>query len=131
MDMRSRLAGCRSARVAELGNLGRRITAGAGWVMAGRWPQRRAVAGAVAAGASVLLIGGGAAPAAAGVRAGSVRVHWGLAEEVPGLGALNAGGNAQVVSLSCWRPGDCAAIAGMYVSAVSPLKPTLPSTARH
>jgi hypothetical protein len=38
---------------------------------------------------------------------------WGRAIEVPGLGALNAGGFAHVVSVSCGSPGSCAA-GGFY-----------------
>jgi hypothetical protein len=34
---------------------------------------------------------------------------WGKAKEVPGLGALNAGGHAQVLSVSCPSAGNCAA----------------------
>jgi hypothetical protein len=34
---------------------------------------------------------------------------WGQAKRVPGLGALNIGGNADVTSVSCARPGDCGA----------------------
>jgi hypothetical protein len=34
---------------------------------------------------------------------------WGSPEEVPGLGALNAGGIAFVTALSCFEPGQCAA----------------------
>ena len=34
---------------------------------------------------------------------------WGQAIEVPGLGALNKGGNAGVSSVSCASPGNCAA----------------------
>jgi hypothetical protein len=34
---------------------------------------------------------------------------WGAARAVPGLAALNAGKNAQVTSLSCASPGNCAA----------------------
>jgi hypothetical protein len=34
---------------------------------------------------------------------------WGQAVEVPGLGALNQGGNAEVSSVSCASPGNCAA----------------------
>src|SRR5215469_860504 len=33
--------------------------------------------------------------------------HWGTAEEVPGTASLNRGGEAQIFSLSCARPGDC------------------------
>ena len=35
--------------------------------------------------------------------------RWGKAIEVPGLGALNKGRNAQVLSVSCASPGNCAA----------------------
>jgi hypothetical protein len=38
---------------------------------------------------------------------------WGATIEVPGLGALNAGGDAKVGSLSCSSPGNCAA-GGFY-----------------
>jgi hypothetical protein len=38
---------------------------------------------------------------------------WHLAFEVPGLGALNAGGNARVYSVSCASAGNCAA-GGFY-----------------
>jgi len=34
---------------------------------------------------------------------------WGQAIEVPGLGALNTGGDAQVLSVSCGSAGNCAA----------------------
>jgi hypothetical protein len=40
---------------------------------------------------------------------------WGTAEEVPGIGALNAGGSARVDSLSCGAAGDCSA-GGQYAS---------------
>ncbi len=40
--------------------------------------------------------------------------RWGKAIEVPGLGALNKGGEADVVSVSCASPGNCAA-GGQYV----------------
>jgi hypothetical protein len=50
------------------------------------------------------------APAAA-ARAATVvsRGTWGKAREVPGLGALNAGGDAQISSLSCGSAGNCSA----------------------
>jgi hypothetical protein len=35
--------------------------------------------------------------------------RWRLAIEVPGSGALNAGGGAQLLSLSCPSAGNCAA----------------------
>ncbi len=66
-----------------------------------------------AAACAALLTGAGVAPAGATARAAVLRVHWGRAVEVPGLGALNAGGNAAVASVSCWHAGDCAA-GGFY-----------------
>jgi hypothetical protein len=75
-----------------------------------------AVLGAAALAVSVLLIGAGVAPAGAGVRVSVARVSWGEAREVPGTAALNAGGNAAVNTVSCWRPGDCAA-GGFYTDA--------------
>ena len=38
---------------------------------------------------------------------------WGAAMEVPGLGPLNAGGNASITSVSCGSAGNCAAV-GTY-----------------
>jgi hypothetical protein len=40
---------------------------------------------------------------------------WGRAIEVPGLGALNKGGDARVWSVSCGSAGNCAA-GGNYAS---------------
>jgi hypothetical protein len=40
---------------------------------------------------------------------------WGTAEEVPGIGTLNAGGSARILSVSCSAAGDCSA-AGQYAS---------------
>jgi len=42
---------------------------------------------------------------------------WGQAVGVPGLGALNQGGNAGVSSVSCASPGSCAAGGGYYADA--------------
>lgn len=39
--------------------------------------------------------------------------NWGKAEEVPGTGTLNTGGNASAGSVSCTAPGDCS-VAGSY-----------------
>ena len=41
---------------------------------------------------------------------------WGNAEEIPGTGALNAGGAARVLSMSCSAAGDCG-VGGSYASA--------------
>ena len=61
------------------------------------------LAGAVAVGGAVML--GGAADALASPTAGA----WGTATEVPGLATLNAGGRAEVLSVSCGPAGGCAA----------------------
>jgi hypothetical protein len=42
--------------------------------------------------------------------------RWGTAREVPGTGGLNAGGSAQIDSISCSAPGDCGA-GGSYTDA--------------
>jgi len=57
----------------------------------------------------------GAYPAAAGAAASAGRV-WRTAHEVRGLAALNAGGDAQVLSVSCASAGNCAA-GGYYENA--------------
>ena len=66
--------------------------------------------------------GAGALAAAGAATAGAVRAaravpavgSWGKAIEVPGLGALNKGGTAVVVSVSCASAGSCAA-GGFYL----------------
>ena len=97
-----------------------RAGTGAGRRRAGsqRRPGVMAVLAAGAAGAAVACAASLAATyvAAAGITTSALRVHWGLAEEVPGLAALNAGGNAAANVVSCWRPGDCAA-GGSYTDA--------------
>ena len=77
----------------------------------------------VAAGAAVawcgLLAAGGAADAVGAGAVGPVTApgSWRQAIEVPGLGMLNAGGEAGVSSVSCGSAGNCAA-AGFYTGAV-------------
>jgi hypothetical protein len=77
-----------------------------------------ALAAAVTMAACLALVAGGAVAvsAAAAARTAAPRVSWGRAEGVPGMAALNAGGNAQVLAVSCWEPGDCAA-GGSYTDA--------------
>ncbi|HEV2376661.1 MAG TPA: hypothetical protein VGS19_31370 [Streptosporangiaceae bacterium] len=69
------------------------------------------VVSAVAASAMVVFTGSaalaGAHPAAGGTD--SVGGAWRTAHEVRGLAALNAGGDAQVLSVSCASPGNCGA----------------------
>jgi hypothetical protein len=66
-----------------------------------------------AAAAAALLAGANPAAAAPAAPAATAGASWGRTVEVPGLAALNAGGNAQVLSVSCWRAGYCAA-GGFY-----------------
>ncbi len=71
------------------------------------------------AGAAALLGTGCASVPATASRGRAITVHghavvgatgaWGRAATVPGLGALNKGRNAGVLSLSCPSPGNCAA----------------------
>jgi hypothetical protein len=73
-------------------------------------------AGAVAVcGAIALAVPGAADAGAVSAAPGAVRAAgaWGKAIEVPGLGALNKGGTAWVLSVSCASAGDCAA-GGFY-----------------
>jgi hypothetical protein len=60
-----------------------------------------------------------AASAAAGAHIAAVARAssgtWGTAEKVPGLAALNQGGNAVITSVSCASPGNCSA-GGSYAS---------------
>jgi hypothetical protein len=83
--------------------------------MAGMAGRRLAVVTAAAAAvfcSSVPVSAGSAAPrepAAVAPAGGS----WGNAEEVPGTAALNAGGNADVTSISCPSAGNCSA-GGLY-----------------
>lgn len=46
------------------------------------------------------------------------RGRWGKAESLPGLSALNSGGDAQVLSVSCPTPASCA-VAGLYAGSGS------------
>jgi hypothetical protein len=54
-----------------------------------------------------------AVSAAPGAWAAAGTVAWGKAIEVPGLGSLNQGGNAEVTSVSCATSGNCSA-GGIY-----------------
>jgi hypothetical protein len=89
---------------------------GSGGGLAARSARRRRIPLVVAAGAAALCAGllthAGTASAASS-HAAVAAVRWGLAKEVPGLAALNAGGNARVTSVSCWSAGNCAA-GGFY-----------------
>ena len=68
----------------------------------------------VLAGAAALLCAAPLAVSAApGGPAAAGAVAWGKAIEVPGLAALNTGGNAQVISVSCATSGNCSA-GGIY-----------------
>jgi hypothetical protein len=81
-------------------------------------PRRRfitAVTSAVALGGAVLLAAAANADATLNPRVATTG-PWTSAIEVPGLAALNAGGRAEVQSVSCGAPGDCAAV-GSYLDA--------------
>ena len=45
---------------------------------------------------------------------------WGAAQEVPGVGAKNAGGHAQITSVSCAAPGDCSAVGFFRLPSFTP-----------
>ena len=91
---------------------------------AGHWGHRRSVPGlrtlrhidseisAVACPSAGNCAVGGNYDDASGLQvfvAGERNGTWGTATGVPGLGALNKGGEADVNSVSCGSPGDCAA----------------------
>ncbi len=52
------------------------------------------------------------------------RGHWGSAVRITGIGALNAGGDAEISSLSCTAPGNCTA-GGYYAPASNQQEPML------
>ncbi|MDR2985932.1 MAG: hypothetical protein LBV34_13940, partial [Nocardiopsaceae bacterium] len=66
-------------------------------------------------GAGLLAVPGAAAAAGAHAAAVQPDAAWGRAIPVPGLAALNKGGNANVLSVSCPSAGKCAA-GGFYQS---------------
>ena len=72
-------------------------------VAAAVWPAGLAGASSAAAGTHV----------AAGARAAALGGTWGTAIEVPGTAALNQGGNAETLSVSCAPAGTCSA-GGIY-----------------
>lgn len=76
--------------------------------------RRRASSGRTRLAACVLV--GAVSLVATGGVAGAGGV-WGMAVEVPGSGALNVGGNAQINSISCLSAGNCSAIGGYSTSA--------------
>src|SRR5215470_16540388 len=83
---------------------------GAGLMRRLRMPVVTAVA--VAGLGSVLLAGAG--PAVAGVPSAGAE-GWDKAIEVPGTAAVNTGGDAAIVSVSCAAAGSCAA-GGYYIN---------------
>ena len=80
-------------------------------VPVGRLAHAAAVAAGLAVAAAVVLAGAVPAVAAVGsaaaARATASSGTWGTATQVPGLAALNAGGNAQISSMSCASAGNC------------------------
>src|SRR5207244_2588604 len=75
---------------------------------------RRGIVAAVAAAALWLALPGGPTAAAASARALAPAGIWGNAREVPGIAALNTGGQAQITAVSCASAGNCSA-GGQYV----------------
>jgi cytochrome c551/c552 len=74
----------------------------------------RFVVGTVAVAACTALLSGASAagarlPGATAPGGATSGGTWGGAEEVPGTAALNQGGNAQVLSVSCGSAGNCSA----------------------
>jgi hypothetical protein len=95
------------------------FAAGAAALLGAGPPATPGAAGAPAVAAGAVRAAGSwgrpIEPGAAGGPAAAVRAagSWGRAIEVPGLGALNKGRNAGVLSVSCSSPGNCAA-GGFY-----------------
>ena len=99
-----------------------------GWTQAARrrrrgWGERATVVmGTVVMGtvvmSTVVMSAAVMGVAVAGTPAVAVTAHggWGQAAEVPGLGALNQGGNAGISAISCGAAGDCSA-GGSYTEA--------------
>jgi hypothetical protein len=93
--------------------------------------MRRGCLGAVmvfATCAAVVVGGGGTA--GAGIRTADSRGGgWGKGIEVPGIGALNSGGDAGVGQLSCSSPGNCT-VGGFYTDRSGHQQAVLASEAR-
>jgi hypothetical protein len=87
---------------------------------AGRLARAAAAAAGLALAAAVVLAGAVPALAAGGAaavaRTAASDGTWGTATPVPGLAALNAGGNAQISSMSCASAGNCGG-GGTYTDA--------------
>ncbi len=79
------------------------------------WRVRR---GPAAVAAAAIMIGGLAAPQAAGAAVVTVRpaTGWGTAEEIPGFATLNQGDGEIEHSLSCASAGNCS-VGGYYTDA--------------
>ena len=75
--------------------------------------RRHRVVMVVAGAAAVWCAAPLAVTAAPAARAAALAGTWGTAIEVPGSGALNAGGGAFAISVSCASAGNCAA-GGFY-----------------
>ena len=70
-----------------------------------------------------------AAATTAGANAGVVRGTWGTAAEMPGIAALNQGGNAQTDSVSCASAGNCSA-GGSYTDSSGAIQAFVASETR-
>ena len=76
--------------------------------MVGLTERNRLTALAIATVAAGIALTAGPA-AMAGALGTPPAGHWGNAQKVPGMAALNPGGNAGIQSISCDKPGECAA----------------------
>jgi hypothetical protein len=82
----------------------------AGGARPARWRKPCGVLAVLAAVSAVCVgIGAGASVTPTVAGAAAARVHWGKAEPVPGLAALNKGYNAAVDAIACWGAGGCVA----------------------
>jgi Bacterial Ig-like domain (group 3) len=85
-----------------------------------RYPVLSAVLAMGVAGAALVTgVGHATAGTTAPTAAPTTTLAWGAAEAVPGLAALNRGGDARVVSVSCAAAGNCGA-GGFYETATAP-----------
>ena len=109
-----------AAAAAGQGNPG--AAAHSGWGRAATLPGTGTLGTQGASGVSVSCPSTGDCTAAGTYRAGGAEQsfviskrngHWGTAREIPGLGTLNTGGDAEVAAVSCGSAGNCVA-AGTY-----------------
>ncbi len=98
-----------------------------GWGKAATLPGTGTLGTQGASGVSVSCPSTGSCTAAGTYRAGGAEQsfviskrngHWGTAREIPGLGTLNTGGDAEVAAISCGSAGNCVA-SGTYTGSAT------------